>query len=55
MLEHPDAQASVPTADHFLPLLYTAGMAAETGETLDAFSKGYAWGSVSMTSYRSAA
>ena len=55
LLEHPDAQASVPTADHFLPLLYTAGMAAGTGETLDAFSKGYAWGSVSMTSYRSAA
>lgn len=54
LLEHPDAQASVPTADHFLPLLYTAGMAAATGETLDAFSKGYAWGSVSMTSYRSA-
>ena len=55
LAEHPDAQLAVPTADHFLPLLYTAGMAAGSGETLDAFSKGYAWGSVSMTSYRSAA
>ena len=55
MLEHPDAAMSIPTADHFLPLLYTAGMAAASGEKLDAFSKGYAWGSVSMTSYRSVA
>ncbi|WP_216694412.1 4,5-DOPA dioxygenase extradiol [Dietzia psychralcaliphila] len=55
LLEHPDARLAVPSADHFLPLLYTAGMAAGSGETLDAFSKGYAWGSVSMTSYRSAA
>lgn len=55
LLDHPDARASVPTDDHFLPLLYTAGMAAGSGEKLEAFSKGYAWGSVSMTSYRSAA
>ena len=55
LLEHPDAAMSIPTADHFLPLPYTAGMAAGSGEKLDAFSKGYAWGSVSMTSYRSAA
>ncbi|MEH6381214.1 MAG: 4,5-DOPA dioxygenase extradiol, partial [Dietzia cercidiphylli] len=55
LVEHPDARLAVPSADHFLPLLYTAGMAAGSGEKLDAFSKGYAWGSVSMTSYRSAA
>ena len=55
LIEHPDAPLAVPTADHFLPLLYTAGMAAASGETLEAFSKGYTWGSVSMTSYRSAA
>ncbi|GAA1734246.1 4,5-DOPA dioxygenase extradiol [Dietzia kunjamensis subsp. schimae] len=55
LTEHPDARLAVPTADHFLPLLYTAGMAAGSGETLDAFTRGYAWGSVSMTSYRSAA
>lgn len=55
LLEHPDMSLAVPTADHFLPLLYTAGMAAASGEKLEAFSKGYVWGSVSMTSYRSAA
>lgn len=55
LMEHRDIRLAVPTADHFLPLLYTAGMAAGSGETLDAFTKGYAWGSVSMTSYRSAA
>ena len=55
LFEHPDAPAAVPTEDHFLPLLYTAGMAAASGETLDSFSKGYAWGSVSMTGYRTAA
>ncbi|EYT62362.1 extradiol ring-cleavage dioxygenase [Dietzia sp. UCD-THP] len=55
LLDHPDARLAVPSADHFLPLLYTAGMAAGSGERLDAFSEGYAWGSVSMTSYRSAA
>ena len=55
LIEHPDARLAVPSADHFLPLLYTAGMAAGSGEKLDAFSKGYAWGSVSMTSYRTAA
>ena len=55
LIEHPDAPLAVPTADHFRPLLYTAGMAAASGETLEAFSKGYTWGSVSMTSYRSAA
>lgn len=55
MIEHPDTHLAVPTADHFLPILYTAGMAAASGEKLESFSKGYAWGSVSMTSYRSAA
>ena len=55
MIDHPDRTLSVPTADHFLPLLYTAGMAAASGEKLDSFSKGYVWGSVSMTSYRTAA
>lgn len=54
LLEHPDAGRAVPTADHFLPLLYTAGMAAASGETLQPFTKDYMWGSLSMTSYRAA-
>ena len=49
--EHADYAMAVPTPDHFIPLLYMAGVAAECGEPLDAFIKGYAMGSLSMTSY----
>jgi 4,5-DOPA dioxygenase extradiol len=48
---HPDFAASVPTPDHFIPLLYLAGMAAEQRMTLDALVRGYAMGSISMTCY----
>jgi len=40
----------VPTPDHFIPLLYTAGLAAETGSA-KALVRGYAMGSLSMTCY----
>jgi len=50
LLEHPDYRMAVPTPDHFIPLLYTAGIAAESGP-LHAFAKGMAVGSISMTSY----
>ena len=49
LLEHPDAQASVPTADHFIPLLYVAGLAAD--RPADVLVQGYTYGSLSMTSY----
>lgn len=52
LLEHPDYVRAVPTPDHFLPLLYTAGLAAGTGP-LNAFAKGTTVGSISMTSYSS--
>ena len=55
LIEHPDVRLAVPTADHFLPVLYSAGIAAGAGEKLEAFTKDYLWGSLSMTSYRSAA
>ncbi|HET9459842.1 MAG TPA: 4,5-DOPA dioxygenase extradiol [Sphingomicrobium sp.] len=51
LAEHLDYDLAVPTPDHFIPLLYLAGMAAEAGEPLEAFLRGYAMGSLSMTCY----
>lgn len=41
---------AVPTPDHFIPLLYTAGVAAAEG-TSQPMIQGYPFGSLSMTSY----
>jgi len=51
LAEHSDYDLAVPTPDHFIPLLYLAGMAAEAGAPLEAFLRGYAMGSLSMTCY----
>jgi 4,5-DOPA dioxygenase extradiol len=50
VMDHPDFPAAVPTPDHFIPLLYTAGLAAEEGEA-QPLVQGYAFGSISMTCY----
>lgn len=46
---HRDFHAAVPTPDHYLPLLYVAGLADRT--PLQPLVEGYAGGSLSMASY----
>lgn len=47
--EHPDFDNAVPTPDHYLPLLYIAGLA--DAQPLDLLVEGHYGGSISMASY----
>ena len=49
--EHPDYALAVPTPDHFIPLLYLAGLAAESGERVEPLVRGHSMGSISMACY----
>lgn len=48
---HDDYALAVPTPDHYLPMLYLAGIAAERDTAAEVLVDGYNLGSLSMISY----
>ncbi len=51
LASHPDYRTAVPITDHFLPLLYVAGLAAAARRPAGTLVEGYSYGALSMTSY----
>ena len=50
LTEHSDYEMAVPTPDHFIPMLYVAGLAS-AGDKAAPLVQGYSFGSISMTCY----
>lgn len=51
LADHPQWRRSVPTPEHFLPLVYLAGLARTAGQCADVLVAGPVFGSLTMTSY----
>jgi len=51
LADHPDFRAAAPTTEHFIPMLYLAGLAAAGDGKTQSLVDGYAYGSLSMASY----
>lgn len=48
---HPDYDLAAPTAEHFIPLLYLAGLASVDCEPIEVLVEGFSMGSLSMAAY----
>ncbi len=51
LCRHADYAMAAPTPEHFLPLLYLAGLADAAGRAVDPVLEGFTYGSLSMTAY----
>jgi 4,5-DOPA dioxygenase extradiol len=49
--DHADYLHAAPTPEHFIPLLHLAGLACASKQTAEVLVDGYAFGSLSMTSF----